>query len=126
MQQSVETVHEQTFGLADGRHALYVVGPGRILAGLDIVQIEGGVAFGVERADADSTVRAGPYRDPGIAVDSHRQHMAMVVVRVAAHQIDPSGRLCPHGGRIPIPVLKAIRHKVDTFRLAHAPASRCS
>ena len=53
----------------------------------------------VERQRVHLTVIARSGGDPGVAVDGHRQHEAIVVIGVFADQVDPAGRAREHRRR---------------------------
>jgi hypothetical protein len=85
--------------------ALQVLDPAVRLLLAELPEIELARLVEVERRGDDAPVRPGPERDPGRPVDGHREHEAVVVVRVLADQVHAPRRAHDEGGvgAVPLP-----------------------
>jgi hypothetical protein len=83
-------------------------------------QIRGGLLVEVDRAERGLANRRDVRRDHHMAIDRHRQHVAVVVVGVLADQVDPPGS----GGSPTGPASKAAferRNRLFHQGFAHSP-----
>lgn len=110
MEQPVEADESVALGLEHLGRAADVVGPGDVWVPLDGIEVEGARAGQVERIDDDPPVGARADGQPGVAVDRHRQDVAVVVVGVTAHEVHASRGPVPGLRRAAIPLREGARH----------------
>ena len=97
----------------------HIVGPGNGRIVLDVVQGEHATAGDVERVDRHLAVGPRPGRHPGVPVDGHGQDVALVVVGVAAHQVDAARRARPDRGVAAEEAAEFLAHEVLAFFGCH-------